>query len=312
VFLAKNLGQLFVEKLYHWGRSDMKHFMERVLLGVAAIGFCGILILGLTTNVRAEVAPVVTLEHANSVVTIDPTSQAGMLSWVVDQKNYDAQQWFWYRIGETDMEHSIDTIAAPSIYQFDADGDGIVNGVRLTYSRNDIDVIVSLTLMGGDAGSGWSDISEQISVKNKTATTMPLHFFQYNNFDLSVNNDYVNFATNNRVLQHGGPFQLSEEWGDGTPPEGEVVVTGSPTHEAGVFDALLQKLNNAVADDLSGNSTAGPANVDWGFEWSVNLPRNGMVIISKDKLLNVPEPSTLVLLSIFGACIAFATLRGKK
>ena len=61
----------------------------------------------------------VTLTDGNSVALLEPTSQAGMYYWAVQNtpntyQNQLNQQWFWYRVG-SDPERSIDTISAPSI-----------------------------------------------------------------------------------------------------------------------------------------------------------------------------------------------------
>ena len=61
----------------------------------------------------------VTLTDGNSVALLDPTSQAGMYYWAVQNtpntyQNQLNQQWFWYRVGTSDPERSINTISAPA------------------------------------------------------------------------------------------------------------------------------------------------------------------------------------------------------
>src|SRR5690349_15691734 len=57
-----------------------------------------------------EAAPV-TLSDQNTLVEIDPNSQAGQYTWRVDGTDNLFQRWFWYRIGNFGPEQSIDTIS---------------------------------------------------------------------------------------------------------------------------------------------------------------------------------------------------------
>jgi hypothetical protein len=169
------------------------------------------------------------------------------------------------------------------------------------------------SLIGADAGTGQSDIEELIRLTNKTSSQMDLYFFQYNNFILSdPHQDTVVFDNNNHVVQTGPHDVLQENF-----LSGEAVVTGSPTHEAAIVDPLdpnstLNKLIDGSATNLNGNSTAGPGDVSWAFEWHLSIAAGKTVSISKDKLLNDPEPSSILLLSIFGACLAIGWWNRKR
>jgi hypothetical protein len=63
---------------------------------------------------RAQ-ATLVTLSDLNSTVNIDTGSQAGVYNWTVDGTDHLFQQWFWYRIGSTGPESSIDTLTQTAI-----------------------------------------------------------------------------------------------------------------------------------------------------------------------------------------------------
>jgi hypothetical protein len=301
VTLCKITGDLS-DKEFTFGEGlTMKRFTEKSLLGVVIIGVCGILFFAATCTTAFAVSPDITLAHGNSVVVVDPSSQAGMHGWNVDGADWDSHQWFWYRIGDT-PEQSIDTISPAVVHTSDSDGDGIDNAAQIAYSNADLDVTVTLTLVGGEPGTGWSDIAEQFILHNNTDNPMPLSFFQYNNFDLSAGNDSVEFENRNYVLQTGDVYLWENA--------GEASVTGKPLHQAGYVmpGGLLDQLNDGVATTLDGTDTAGPGDVDWAFQWNMTLPAHGNVIISKDKTLSVtvPEPASILLLSIFGACLAFA------
>jgi hypothetical protein len=278
----------------------MKRFMVKLVLGILAI-----LLIG--TVVHAEV---LTLADANSVVQIDPTSQDGMKSWTVEHRNYDAKQWFWYRIGSSDREYSLDTLplSSPPVLS-DTDTDGENDTAYMVFSNNILEVTLRLQLLGGDPNSGWSDIAEQIKLKNLSSNPIDLHFFQYNNYLLSDPlQDTVHFYGSTSVEQKGPAVGLSEEWNYGSGS-----VTGHPFHEASVVPATLNSLNDDLPTTLSGTDDAGPGNVSWAFQWDATISHGGQLFISKDKILQtVPEPSTLLLLLPFAmACLVFGWQRRK-
>jgi hypothetical protein len=157
-----------------------------------------------------------------------------------------------------------------------------------------------MTVTGSPVGGGVSDIEEVIRITNKTSTPMDLHFFEYNNFVLSDHQDTVAFDGYNHVVQTGPVMGVDELYN-----EGDSVVTGRPIHEASVVPFTLNRLNDPNPTTLNGNDTAGPDDVSWAFQWNYTTPAGGTMIISKDKNLNiVPEPSSILLLSIFSACLA--------
>jgi hypothetical protein len=274
--------------------------MRRFIATSLIIGLCGVIMMGLTGSAYGVTG--ITLIDGNSTILVDPTSQAGMYQWNVNNINYDAKQWFWYRIGNTGPEASIDTISAPVVSLYDLTGEGDIDTARMVYNNNNLKVDVKMGVTGSPAGGGLSDIDEVIRITNNTASTMDLHFFQYNNFILSAGNDTVNFVNNNRVVQTGPVYGVEELYN-----EGESVVTGAPIHEAALVYNTLNSLNDLGPTTLNGNGTAGPGNVSWAFQWNLTIPAGGVMIISKDKILNiVPEPSSIVLLSIFAACSLLA------
>src|SRR5271165_3106552 len=102
------------------GAMSRLHYLRTVLICVAVLS---VFTMALAPQSQASV----TLTDQNSTVLIDPTSQAGVYNWTVDGINNLYQQWFWYRIGSTGGQSSIDTISAPSITLSGT------NGVNLSY-----------------------------------------------------------------------------------------------------------------------------------------------------------------------------------
>src|SRR3974390_2390515 len=91
-----------------------------------------------------------TLTDQNSLANLDLGSQAGMYNWTVDGASSLYQQWFWYRIGSTGPEASINTIGAPVVATTGT------QGLSATYTApvgtaNNFNVRVDYLLTGGSA-----------------------------------------------------------------------------------------------------------------------------------------------------------------
>ena len=243
-------------------------------------------------------AQIQTLANNNSVALIDPNSQAGMFSWKVDGIENLAQQWFWYRVG-ANPEQSINTIGAPVIQRPDA------KTAYITYggAANGYSVEVDYVLTGQTPGSGQADIRESIRIHNFSSNSLDFHFFQYSDFDLlgQAGGDTVALGTDlsgkfNEALQTKGPLS--------SPLLTETDVTPGANHgETAFFNATLVKLNNGVADNLNDNAgPTGPGDVTWALQWDYSgvnmIAPGGDALISKQKFLQIPEPTTLALLSI--------------
>ena len=137
-------------------------------------------------------AQVVTLVDGNSVAQIDVNSQAGMFAWQVQTQaspvsyvNNLNQQWFWCRIGASGGEHSIDTLGPAVVSTPNA------RTLYATYANPALSVEIDYSLKGGspppasfNTFGAVSDISEIITLSNKTSAALDLHFFQYSDFDL--------------------------------------------------------------------------------------------------------------------------------
>jgi hypothetical protein len=239
--------------------------------------------LGVATTANASV---VTLTDGNSTVAIDPDSQAGVYSWMVDGNNNLYQQWFWYRVGSTGGQSSIDTISAPTVTPIGS------NIVDITYSNSLLSIDVRYSLLGGPAGSFTSDLAEQIRITNLSGRPLDLHFFQYSDFDLNGNpdNDSVSITGGNTATQVKGAG----------PGLSETVVGPMPSaFEANYYANTLNSLNGGSPYNLNGNASAGPGDVTWAFQWNRVLNASGAgstLTISKDKLLETtPEPSTMAI-----------------
>src|SRR5439155_15272715 len=131
---------------------------------------------------------------------------------------------------------------------------------------------------------------------NATDGVLPFHFFQYSDFDLggTTGGDTVqlgkdNFGRFNEALQTKGALFTSETG----------VTPGADHGEAAFFNTTLVKLNDANPDTLNDNAgPVGPGDVTWALEWDPIIAGGGDYLISKQKFLQIPEPFSLVLISL--------------
>jgi hypothetical protein len=236
------------------------------------------------------------LEDRNSTATVDDEALVkGINSWYVDGADNLYQQWFWLRIGDTAAEQTIDSIDpdGPLVSLTDSDFDPGAESLQLRYEGADLQIDVSLELVGGTPGSGTSDLVEAISITNMGTSVLDLHFFQYVDFDLGtfINDDTVWLENANTFIQTdiGGAW-ISETADVPTPSR----------HEAALYDATLTKLEDLNPDIL--NNVSGPTTGDatWAFQWDFELGAGSSYIISKNKHLVIPEPTTICLLGLGG------------
>jgi hypothetical protein len=238
-------------------------------------------------------AGLVTLTDSNSTVLIDPASQDGVKSWTVDGVNQLYQQWFWYRVGDSGGQSSIDAISNPVVISTP----GFTDRVDITYQNAQIKVGLELNLTGGSAGSGASDLSETIKITNVGTQSMPLRFFQYSDFDLDGRypGDVVNITTDPTT----GQAIAARQTGPGKSAISESVVAPfADRWEANMYSYTLDSLNGGLPYNLNNQSNYGPGDATWAFQWDRTLAPGTSLIISKDLNLSavsaVPEPSSLV------------------
>jgi len=275
----------------------MNHWrcIRKVFICIAVLSVLGVFLVPTT---RADV----TLTDENSTVTIDPsTSQAGVNAWNVDGVNQLYQQWFWYRIGSTGGQSSIDTISPPVVNLIAPEQ------VDITYANNQLRVQIEYDLTGGSPGSGTADLSEIVRITNLSGAPLSLHFFQYSDFDLGGNFDGDSVTlTRNLALQTKPGIELSES----------VVTPGASRLEADLFPNTLLNLNNTAGYNLNNVAAAGPGDVTWAYQWDRVLGVDGTYIISKDKHLEaipIPEPSTLAIAGLAGlGLIGYGYRRTRK
>jgi len=233
-----------------------------------------------------------TLEDNNSTVTIsDPTDQ-GMKSWVVDGVNQLYQQWFWYRVGPTGPERSLETI--PILSEIHANPNTLV----ATYGNSQFSIQASYTLNGGSIGSGSSEIIEQLRIKNLTGSPLDFHFFQYTDFD--VNGTYANDTV--QLLQNMlGLFDTAIQ-SEGNIHFADTIVSPGANHgEAGLWPSIIDKLKDGNPTTLKDNPGPLTGDSSWAFQWDQVIAANGEFVINADKKIfisPIPEPAVWSLMPV--------------
>ena len=247
-----------------------------------------------------------TLVDDNSTVKVDVDSQAGMFEWSVDGVSNLFQQWFWYRVGATGAEISLDTLTRDISLTIDTNGDGGDNNLYARYLGSGFKIEINYSLDGGVVGGRSSQIGETIKITNTSTQTLDFHFFQYSDFNLDddAENDVVRMMAPNSVKQTGEFGVLSE-----------TVVTPFPSaFELGFFSDTRDSLNDGSPTNLtSGTTYMGPGNVTWAFQWDVQIAAGEDFLISKVKRVDVvSEPSTLSVLALGLAAFAYRRRRRNR
>lgn len=235
------------------------------------------------------------LVDGNSSANFDTATSANNYNWFVDGTDYLAQQAFWFRIGGVSAEQSVHGLPIGVQGTSDGNFDGNPDTLFVRYQGSGFKIETRYTLSGGTPGSGNSDLAEQISIINQSASPLDFHFFQYADFDLS-GADSVVFDNLNTVRQFNGISRLTE-----------TVVTPASSHrEAAFFPVTLNKLNDGLPTTLSDTAigaVVGAGDVTWAYQWDFLLQPGDTFQISKDKRLElsaIPEPGVGALLGLAG------------
>jgi hypothetical protein len=277
---------------------------RRRRLRVATAHMVTVLALSWGVFSPASVAAVFTLTNENSTVSIDTSSNAGLFDWVVDGADVAARQWYWYRVGASGGESSIDTLTQIAAALSDVDGDSLFDRltVRYTNSVSKFTVQVQFTLQGGLTGSKASDAAEIITIKNVGTAPLDFHFFQYSDFDLSLGNDdivsFLNAATAIQTNANGAYITTA-------------VASPGSGFEANLFPLTFMSLTNSTPTTLS--NAVGPLtnNVTFAFQWDTTIAAGSSFIITVDQnAVMIPEPHS-VLLTLAGLGV-LGLARGRR
>jgi hypothetical protein len=223
-----------------------------------------------------------------------------MFNWTVDGTNQLNQQWFWYRIGSTGTQTSINNLNQPTgPVLLDTNGDGKNDYAQLSYedAAKSFTVSVTYSLTGGNLGSKTSDIGETIKVTNISSASLSYHFFEYSDFNLGGLTGGENVAIS--PLTGANTATVTQTTGGELAQT--VVSPKSSLYEAGSFPNLLNALNTTTDLTLNDTATASNTDAEWAYEWDAVLNPGASLLISVDnQVRSVPEPTSAVSLAGLG------------
>jgi hypothetical protein len=231
------------------------------------------------------------LTDGASSVLVDDASQLGVAEWTVDGVNQIFQQWFWYRIGDSGPESSIDTLPFLAATGSDTDLDPGIDTLVLRYgSEDDFEVEVQYSLTGAPFASGLSSLDEQIRLVNNGTGVLDVHFFEYSDFDMcgTSDNDTVRLVSPGTVEQTDGGCGLSE-----------TIVSPIPFGATlAFFPDILESLNDDDPTTFGGVPADLTGDVAFAFQWDFEIGGGQSVVIDKTKQIRVPEPAAMTILGL--------------
>jgi len=224
--------------------------------------------------------------------TVQVNDMGNISSWQVDGVNMLGQQLFYYSVGNNLPASPIDTMPLTS------SSTPLGGGVKGTYAANGVSITPTFTLTSGvNSGGTYYTLGESIAVKNTSATSQTINFFQYSDFTLGgvTGGQTVNMSTINPNLQYS-----ATQIGGGTYPSlldsYQIVGTGVTTiMQADNGGALFGPF---VGTNPLNNTTSATGNVVYAFESSRTLGLNQSFTISEYQTITVPEPSSVALISL--------------
>lgn len=256
---------------------------KRIVSLSAVLLVSGVLIL--PSEGQTPVNPVM-MSDGNTMAMVDVASAMGMYQWNVGGQNQLNKQWFWYRVGDG-QQYSIDTMGVPIVSRPSGN-----SSLSTIYDNGTFRVTVDYFLK--DEGTGQADITESLRIYNETSGSIPIHFFQYSDFNLNgtPDGDEVWASTSDAYQQK-----------DGTGIAEGIVAPDASRYEAattGGSDSTLNRLTTQSNVSLNDNDYAS-GDVTWAFEWDISIGTGATVDILKDKQLwvaYVPEPSASALIAL--------------
>lgn len=243
----------------------------------------------------------ITIANKNSSLDVNTNTAAGVINWNVDGVDYLKNQWFHYRVGSGGPESPLQSISsAPTVAITSLSSFARLN---LTYANASYSVLTSLKLTGNTAGSGRSQLNEDITVSNLSGSPLDFHFFQYSDFDLygtsggqsvqffqnSANNQYY------KAVQTDGSRTVTETINSTIFPIGHF--------EAGLFNTTIASLTDGTSTTLNDVTSAGVGDVTFSYQWDVTLAPGASFQLSK-LIEIVPEPSSMAILALAGISMA--------
>lgn len=265
-----------------------------------------VVLASLVTLVAAAEAQVL-LGDANSAVRINTAPGVSLMDlWEVEGVNRLGELDYFYRIGSTGPEARLSTISPLA-------GFWAVDSNPFSDTRNDtasllysvpglVNVELKISLVGGQDGSGWSDVTHQVKISNTSGQLVDFHLFQYANFDFGSGQ----VGEIGKIFSPGSVMQGDANYQAGVS---ETVSLCADHWEMGVYPGLLDSLTDNQTTVLSDNCDPVMGDdLEYVLQWDIDLEPGQSVILAKDMLV-IPEPSSVALLGVISGVGLFIRRR---
>ncbi|MBI5706510.1 MAG: PEP-CTERM sorting domain-containing protein [Armatimonadetes bacterium] len=247
--------------------------MKRALrLSFATMAAIGVL--------AAQSLSVVTLATSGSTVELaDNGADAGMAyTWLLGGKDHLYEERYFFRTSPNDVFHSLGDLGFTGYIH------PLANLAVFYYDGFGVHIEVSYYLTGGLL---TADLAESVLVQNVSGQTAYFDLIEYDDFDLNqtIGPDTAQIMGDHAIKQWDGNIAINAE-----------VVTAPPAtfKEVRGFAGLRNDITGTPGYMLNPANNFHVGDATFGFQWVFELGPNEEFLMSKDKLLVVPEPTTLL------------------
>jgi|GEM_PF-1094673 len=210
-----------------------------------------------------------TLNRNTLAVVDDATASTGLYSFKVDGKELMWQQWFWYRVGSTGGEASLETLGLPKVTS-------TATSVELTYTKDGVFTFkVRYELTPYATGLYRADLKKTVTITNISSQPLDFHLFEYSDYDvtqLATPEDNVE-VVGTRVYQNG--TQTFSDEGITVVHESSLPPTSFDIDNNQIY--LLPELKDGAPSQFSSPQTAYSYGDDmqFAYQWDLNIPALG-------------------------------------